>query len=320
VGGGVVAHGKGEPGKRWTRFRVQGQTLKGRVLMLKIVDGIPFIGKFTDRFRVKAVDLGHGHIEVITPRVVEWEEADWAPGVMEDHLEVVRKFREEHADEVELRNRERAARRARTRVRRLCKAMGADALLTLTYRACEADLARAKIDLKEFNRRMCRELPGFRFVACFERQKRGSWHMHLATAGLPVLFEKTNDTGQKYRVKSFDVFRAVWRSVTQDRGGNVDIARRKKNSQRGAAKIAAYIAKYIGKAFAEGMGKGSNRWAKYGNVEVPELVELGVAESLMQALGMAYDILDDAHVVATMALDRFQDWFFLAAERPKGFA
>lgn len=285
--------------------------------MLKIVDGIPFVGRSTDSFRVKAHDLGHGHMEVVTSRVIAWEEADWAPGVMEDHLEVVRKYREEHADEVEARNRERSARRARTRVRRLVKAMGADTLLTLTYRACEGDLARAKADLKEFNRRMLRELPGFRFVACFELQGRGAWHMHLATAGLPVWFERTNATGQVYRVKSFDVFRAVWRSVTKDRGGNVDVARRKRNSQRGAAKIASYIAKYIGKAFEESMDSGTNRWAKYGAVEVAQPVDLGVMDSLADALGVAYGIIADAQAVATARLDRFRDWFFLAAELPK---
>lgn len=285
--------------------------------MLKIVDGIPFIGRSTDSFRVKAHDLGHGHVEVVASRVVAWEEADWSPQVMADHLEVVRKYREEHADEVEARNRERASRRARTRVRRLVKAMGADTLLTLTYRACEADLARAKADLKEFNRRMLRELPGFRFVACFELQKRGAWHMHLATAGLPAFFERRNATGQVYRVKSFDLFRKVWRSVTGERGGNVDLSRRKRNSQRGAAKIAAYIAKYIGKAFGESMDAGTNRWAKYGAVEVAQPVELGFARSCIGALQMCFDIVGDAQAIASARLDRFKDWFFLAGETPR---
>lgn len=285
--------------------------------MLKIVDGIPFVGRSTDSFRVKAHDLGNGHVEVTAARVIAWEEADWPPGFMEDHLEVVRKFREEHAEEVEARNRERAARRARTRVRRLCKAMGVDSLLTLTYRACEADLARAKADLKEFNRRMLRELPGFRFVACFERQERGAWHMHLATAGVPVWFEKTNATGQVYRVKSFDLVRQVWRSVTKDRGGNIDLARRKRNSQRGAAKIASYIAKYIGKAFAESMGAGVNRWTKYGDVAVPAPVELGTWSSLLGAVEASFAMLLECQAVAQARLDQWRDWFFLAGEIPK---
>jgi hypothetical protein len=283
--------------------------------MLKIVDGIPFIGEATGRYQVRAVELGHGHLEVSCTRVIAWHEADWSAQVMADHLAVVDKFREENPEEIEQRNRDRAARRARTRVRRLCKAMGADTLLTLTYRACEADLTRAKADLKEFNRRMLRELPRFRFVACFELQQRGAWHMHLATAGLPTFFERRNESGQVYRVKSFDVFRAVWRSVTKDRGGNVDLARRKRNSQRGAAKIAAYIAKYIGKAFEQGMDAGVNRWAKYGDVEVPQLVELGVVEHLVDALGIAYGLVASAQSVARVGLDKFRDWFFLAAER-----
>lgn len=285
--------------------------------MLKIVDGIPFIGKLTDRFEVRAHDLGGGQLEVVTPRVIAWHEADWSPEVMADHLEVVRRYREEHPEEIEARSRERAARRARTGVRRLCKAMRADTLLTLTYRACEVDLAAAKADLKEFHRRMVRHLPGFRFVACFELQKRGAWHMHLATAGLPVWFERVNDTGQVYRVKSFDVFRQVWRSITQDRGGNVDVARRKRNSQRGPAKIAAYIAKYIGKAFLDGMDKGINRWTKYGAVEVPPVVKLGTVDSLLEALEMAYGLLDDGQAVASMGLDRWRDWFFLCAEKTR---
>jgi len=288
--------------------------------VLKIVDGIPFLGQSTGQYRVKVHELGNGHVEASASRVIEWKEADWSAQVMEDHLEVVRQYREENPEEVEARNRDRAARRARTRVRRLCKCMGADTLLTLTYQALEAQLTAAKADLKEFNRRMLRVLPGFRFVACFELQKRGAWHMHLATAGLPTHFERVNNSGQVYRVKSFDVFRAVWRSVTKDKGGNVDVARRKRNSQRGPAKIAAYIAKYIGKAFTDGMEAGTNRWAKYGDVETPLVVDHGIVGSLLDALGIVYAAADGAagiHEIATRALDRWQDWFFLAAERPR---
>lgn len=300
--------------------------------MLRIIDGLgrprnhpqfdastatAFLGSGSDKYRVRAVDLGNGHIEVATSQVVDWIEADWSSDYMADVLEVIAKAKAE-ADPVEVErvNRERAARRATTRVRRLCKAMGADTLLTLTYRACEADLARAKADLKEFNRRMLRELPGFRFVACFERQARGAWHMHLATAGLPIWFDRKNDHGQRYRVKSFEVFRQVWRSVTRERGGNVDVSRRKRNSKRSPAKIAAYIAKYIGKAFIEEGDKGVNRWTKFGAVEVPQLVDLGVVPSLLDALRMAYEVLSDSHVVATSRLGRWKEWFFLAGESP----
>ena len=300
--------------------------------MLRIIDGLgrprnhsqfdadtatAFIGQGTDRYRVRAVDLGNGHMEVATSQVIEWTEAEWSHAYMLDVLAVIEKAKAE-ADpgDVEQRNRERAARRAVTRVRRLCKAMGADTLLTLTYRALETDLGRAKADLKEFNRRMLRVLPGFRFVACFERQKRGAWHMHLATAGLPVWFWRKNATGQTYRVKSFAVFRQIWRSVTKEREGNIDVARRKRNSKRSPAKIAAYIAKYIGKAFLEEGDKGVNRWAKYGAVEVPEMVEIATYPSLLDALTASYGLIPDATIVASSRLGHWREWFFLAAEPP----
>lgn len=298
--------------------------------MLKIIDGngrtfndagfdedsaVALVGTPGSRFRVKAVDLGNGHIEATASRVIDWQEADWSGNraMLADVLEVFRKAREE-ADpaEVEARNRERAARRARTRVRRLCKAMGADTLLTLTYRACEADLARVKADLKEFNRRVLRVLPGFCFVACFELQKRGAWHVHMATRAIPRELP-TRAPGVSF--KSFNVLRAIWRSVTKDRGGNVDVARRKFNSKRSAAQVAAYIAKYIGKAFTEGMDEGVNRWTKYGKVETPAPVDLGVVDSLLEAITLTYGLLDKDQSVATAALDRWQDWFFVSGER-----
>lgn len=281
--------------------------------MLQIIDGVPFIGKATGRYRVVAHDLGNGHVEVTTPQVIEWQEAEWSPQVMADHLEVVRQFREEHPEVVEERNRERAARRAKTRVRRLCKAMGADTLLTLTYRANVTDLDRMKADLKEFNRRLVRVHPSFRCVAGFETQGRGAWHAHLATAGIPRTFVVKNGKGVPSVVKSFDLLRSIWRSVTGENGGNVDLARRKRHNRKSPAKVAAYLSKYIGKMFAEGV-KWANRWTKYGNCEVPPPEQLGVVGSLREALEVAYFVIGEDRVVATMALDRFKDWFFLAAE------
>jgi hypothetical protein len=278
--------------------------------MLKIVDGIPLIGKATGAYRVRAVDLGHGHMEVVTSRVVEWSEAEWSPQVMADHLEVVAKFAEEHPEEIEERDRMRSARRAKTRVRRQCKAMGADTLLTLTYRACVADLAVCKADLKEFARRVYRVLPSFRGVAIFEPQERGAWHVHIATAGIPTLLpSKSGD------FRSYNVLRAIWRSVTKEREGNVDVQRRRRHCRKSAAEIAAYLSKYMGKAFMEWGEKGRNRSTTFGAVTVPDMVEVGIAGTLAEALDMAFVMLDVGHRVARMSLDRFRDWFFLAAER-----
>ena len=80
---------------------------------------------------------------------------------------MMERYREEFADDIRQKHAAQAARRAKKRVRRLCKAMGANTLLTLTYRANEKDMVRCKADLKEFNRRMLRLIPGFRFVDVF---------------------------------------------------------------------------------------------------------------------------------------------------------
>lgn len=279
--------------------------------MLKIVDGIPFIGQATDRFRIKAVDLGHGHIEASAVRVIAWQEADWSPEYMADVLEAIQRAKaEEIPAEREALNRKRSARRAKTRVRRLCKAAGLDTLLTLTYRGNQPDLGLMKRHLKEFNRRMLRVLPGFCFVAGFELQQRGTWHAHLATKNIPAVLPG----GAEFR--SFNVIRAIWRSVTGELEGNIDVQRRKRNSQKSAAQVAAYIAKYIGKSFEESSEAGRNRWTRYGVTDAPEALDLGVVDSLHEAVTVTYGLLMEAQMVSTARLDRWKDWFFVAGELP----
>jgi len=290
--------------------------------VLKIVDGIPFIGQATDRFRVKAFDLGHGHIEASASRVIEWQEADWSPEYLADVLDAIARAKaEEDQAEREQLNRKRAARRAKTRVRRLCKAAGLDTLLTLTYRGAQPDLAVMKAHVKEFNRRMLAlkfpdgrpALPGFRFVAGFELQERGTWHAHLATRDIPSTLP-----GVDWR--SFNVIRAVWRGVTGQLQGNIDVQRRKRNSAKSSAQVAAYIAKYIGKTFEDLAAGRAERYAVYGirGDSVPEAVDLGVVDNLHQAITITYELLMEAQMVSTARLDQWKDWFFVAGELPRG--
>lgn len=293
--------------------------------MLRIVHGIPFIGQATDAYRVKAFDLGNGHIEASASRVIEWQEADWSPEYLADVLEAIERAKAEE-DQVERAalNRKRAGRRAKTRVRRLCKAAGLDTLLTLTYRGAQPDLARCKAHLKEFNRRMLRVLPGFCFVACFELQNRGdqgwteaargqaaTWHVHLATKAIPAVLPGGAD------FRSFNVIRAIWRSVTGELGGNIDVQRRKRNSAKSAAQVAAYIAKYIGKGFDDDQVVGADRWTRYGVKDIPEAVDLGIVENVYKAITITYGLLMEAQIVSTARLDRWKDWFFLSGETPK---
>ncbi len=297
--------------------------------MLKIIDGLgrgvndpafdrasaaAFLGNATEQVQARFYDLGHGQVEVTGSRVMEWTEVDWSPSYLQDVIDAHHQAKaEEDPDEVEERNRQRAARRARTQVRRVCKSICADTLLTLTYRANETDLDRCKADLKEFVRRVRRVLPDFKAVACFETQKRGAWHVHLATAGIPTVLQPVK--GGDFR--SFNVLRSIWHSVVKDRGGNIDLSRRKRHCKKSIAEVAAYISKYIGKSFLEGMDKGRNRWTKFGDIPAVEPVDLPTAPDMLQAFQHAFSLVTDAHTVARFAMDRFKDWFYLAAELPR---
>lgn len=213
--------------------------------MLRLIDGVLYEGRPADEFELSIHQLGDGHAEATVRRCTWWEELRPATP---DELELWDRHREETADERREANRKRAARRATTTVRRLVKVAGMDSLLTLTYRSLQLDLALCKKHLKEFIRRMRRLIPGWQYVAAFERQERGAWHVHLAIHKLPMNLPASNGV----KVKSYNIVRAVWRSVVGADNGNVDESRRRKFSGHTTAKIAAYISKYMLKAFADG--------------------------------------------------------------------
>lgn len=206
--------------------------------------------------------LGNGHLEYRMAPLKCWEHV----GVLSDQAYADRQAcMEATIEERKEANLERAAQRAKTRVRHLCKAAGVDTLLTLTYAANMCDWATLKRHMKEFNRRMARIIPGWFYVAAFERQQRGAWHAHMAVHRLAPELELRPGV----KLKSFNVIRAVWRAVTGELGGNIDVQSRKRNSQRAPSRIAAYISKYMTKAYAEG-DPWSNRFSSSTGVSVPE--------------------------------------------------
>ncbi|MPT53176.1 hypothetical protein [Delftia sp.] len=275
-----------------------------------------FDGSTGEGMRVKAHDLGNGHMEITGTAPTVWVEREWNHIALETYLERVIERREEEAEEMRERSLTIAANRAKVKVRKLCKAMGSDTLLTLTYRANETDLERSKKDLKEFVRRMRRYMPEFKAVAVYEYQARGAIHWHIATANVPRVFERRNDQGQTYQVKSFDAIRSVWRGVTKERGGNIDLARRKRNSMRSPARIASYIAKYIVKAFREGQAF-TNRYSAFGDFEMGKPVDLGWFPRVADAVSACYDCMLQGQAVVYSELSRWRDWFVLHAEVPK---
>lgn len=274
----------------------------------------------TDDFKVKAHDLGHGHTEIVGQSVYDYYER-----VFDDDREgrekkaallaQIRRIEErsnnrseEELAERERINLERAAKRAKTRVRRLCKVIGANTIATLTYRENVTDLDLCKKHTREFIRRLRRVLPDFRGVAGFEEQKRGAWHVHIACERIPATLERN---GVKYR--SFNLIRSIWRSVTKESEGNIDISAGKRNQTRSAAKIAAYISKYITKAFEDGE-KYSNRYAVFGDCEIPKPVDLGVWANVRDAIAGAYEILGRVDRVISQGVSKWADFFFVMAE------
>lgn len=287
--------------------------------MLRIVDGIAYVGQPSpDRWTVRRRELGSGHVELSAQRCIDWREAEWDPLQARQELidklgeaEVLRRDEEAARDRAE-RNRERAARRAKTRVRHLCKVQGLDTLLTLTYRANMQDERQAWAHLKAFARRMRSALGSFAYVAVPERQKRGAIHWHLAVHRLPAKMAAANGV----KVKAFNVIRAIWRSVVGDLGGNIDVSRRKRQSRKSPARVAAYISKYVSKAFGDGDGDGANRYSASMGVQVPsaEIREVR-AETLAELCGLVYgDAWGGSLRLVSAWVCPFGDAFYVAAE------
>lgn len=150
----------------------------------------------------------------------------------------------------------RAARRSKSKARIRCKASGFDSLFTFTYRANVTDRELVASHWKETVRRIRRVLPEFSYLAVLEKQKRGAWHVHVATHRLPASL-----THAGCKVKSWSVLRAIWLSVVGDLGGNFDESKRRSRSRASSLKIARYITKYIGKDFEDGELNRKRYWA-----------------------------------------------------------
>ena len=277
--------------------------------MMRIVDRVIYGSKPAEFLRMKATDLGNGHLEVTAYRPHVWHEWDHQPADLDAWIAEIEVPTKQEQQENALRLLQRAAQRAKGRVRQLCKVMGADTLLTLTYKQNVTDETTCKGDLKEFVRRLRRVLPDFKAVVGFEQQKRGAWHVHMATLALPPALQNKNGV----KVKSFDLIRSIWRGVAKDRGGNIDVSRRKRNSKRSPARLAAYLSKYITKAFEEG-AKWSNRWTKFGDFDTPRAVQLGEFPTMLDAIRAAYALALDVQVTASSFVSKWGDSFFVAFE------
>lgn len=154
-------------------------------------------------------------------------------------------------------NHERVKRRAKQRLRWGVKCVGADRLLSLTFRENVTDYDQADAVLTRFLGMCRREWPSaFRFVAVPERQGRGAWHFHLALRGW---WNINKIRGFWYRaigarVTWSDDGRPVLEDTTLTPGSvNITDPKRRGKSARtwGVSSLAAYLAKYVGKTLGE---------------------------------------------------------------------
>ncbi|WP_199739069.1 hypothetical protein [Herminiimonas sp. KBW02] len=120
-----------------------------------------------------------------------------------------------------------------------CEQIGADRLVTLTYRENLTDSAQVLKDWKEITRRLRKVQHAFQYVAIMENQKRGAIHFHIAVQGR----------------KNYELLRFIWQRVLgknelgQQMGQvNVRDPHRFGFGKNGIHKLAAYIAKYCTKA------------------------------------------------------------------------
>lgn len=193
-------------------------------------------------------DLGNGHTETVQRRVKTLSELpDWwgkspterwdkALGCFVDEGPTARGDGDSESTRVS------SANRARRKMRQRCKALGLDCLGTLTYKENMQDRDSALRHFKEFVRRVRRWIPAFAYVAVLEKQKRGALHFHFAHRRLPARFVVDGQV-----VKSYDLLRAIWRSVIGGIGAFNDQRRRALSPVR----IAKYMGKYIGKSIEE---------------------------------------------------------------------
>lgn len=153
-----------------------------------------------------------------------------------------------------------AGRRAKKQVRLCCKTIGADRMVTLTYRENMVDRDTALKHWDAFRRKLGKHKQ-FHYVAVIEEQERGALHFHVAVAGRQM----------------YALLRSIWQGVLGkgpdgEQMGQVNVRDPHKFGfgVKGAHKIASYIAKYCGKEM-QCRGLNEKRYFRSRGIVVPEV-------------------------------------------------
>lgn len=149
-------------------------------------------------------------------------------------------------------NQDRAARRAKSRLRQLILSANLTHLLTLTYRENVTDFNRASDDLNRYVRKIKAHLPDWLYVAVAEQQERGAWHWHIAVGGR----------------QDVELLRTLWREIVGE--GNIDVSAPKGTRKDQRLYLVKYLGKYLVKEFTTGdRTLNKHRFRASRNIQVP---------------------------------------------------
>lgn len=234
---------------------------------------------FRREWIVRGRDFGDGQVEVTATRFDRYMGAQRL-----STLPRAKRGESENSEQNQL----DAAKRAKKQVRLRCKAIGADRMITLTYRENMTDKQRLKKDFDALRRRLGK-LGDFHYVAVAERQKRGAWHLHVAVKGR-----------QNYRI-----LRAIWRGIVGQNNGNIDV--RNPFREKGLRhKLASYLCKYMTKDFAEHAVNEKRYWTSRG-IAIPE--EYSINHLLENSPADAIKVAFAAALAVGSTLDRCQTYW-----------
>lgn len=161
-------------------------------------------------------------------------------------------------------NKRRAVANARRTIRYLVNQLGADRLLTLTYRDNVQDREKVKADFTRF-RRLVKEgwkgrpgLVDWRYVAVLELQQRGAYHVHIAVRGWQHI-KFLRECWYKACGASIDAEGSATPggiNVTPPRDDNGP----SRKKEWATVRLASYLVKYLAKTFGEGMEEKNRYW------------------------------------------------------------
>jgi len=230
--------------------------------------------------------------------------ADYAAPDWKTYPRKVQYMSPEQREQKDAENLRRSIRRAKQKVRELCKSMGADHMLTFSYRESMQDLNKLKADWKRFVRMMRGRHPKWQYVAIKERhdseesqeEHRGGYHMHVAVKGKQdikwilrcwyLAIGTDYDAVQQWYVHGVKLgsnsLGAVNVKSPIKRWGS-------KVTKWPTSRLAGYITKYLGKDFVKTEHHTMRYWHSK-EIEKPEVIRFWLgATNFSDAIDEAYD-------------------------------